>query len=442
MDKHDIAIIGAGPCALGALTGLKDNQRICVITGEVPYDGSLRRLHPKIRSVAADRGERPGIADPFPLLCDKRQKLLFSSSKMGGLANYWGQQFISYREQDPWPTTVFDTYEAYLKAVHGTEALFEITASCDIRNKRFSDDAGMRVRSPYLMTGTPNSPGCQLFAVSKAMEHECTKRKICMYNGRATRLARDGGDWLIHMRPGPAVKARRIVLAAGAIGTSQLLFASFPELTRIRIHDHTPWMLYTFGIERLFKKKQKSDLRHFNIATLEGGNEESGQFFASVYDISKAELNLITSLFAGFASSLFKGIPTPPGSGLIKPSQVWTTNTYGFFDITPNNVGVTASCSLSHKEDQILTHFIAGLRALGIRVLRIEPTAPGLGYHYHNLNVALGNCKFEHITPFLSRASEGTIVCADASSLSKIGTRPPTLTGMAAAAQITSLHQE
>jgi hypothetical protein len=64
---------------------------------------------------------------------------------------------------------------------------------------------------------------------------------------RVKSLAYDGANWRVQLIDGSIVSARRIILAAGVLGTAGLLMRSFPEVSSVRLRDHAPWMLYTRG---------------------------------------------------------------------------------------------------------------------------------------------------------------------------------------------------
>src|SRR5688500_17580173 len=102
-NSNDLIVIGAGPTAIAALHGVPAGLRISVVTGAGMHDGSP--VHPKIRSVAYEQREAPGVTDFRPLPGDRG---LHDTATVGGLANYWGQQFIRYEHNDPWPRNVFE----------------------------------------------------------------------------------------------------------------------------------------------------------------------------------------------------------------------------------------------------------------------------------------------------------------------------------------------
>src|SRR5215472_17631618 len=109
----DTILIGSGPCALAALTALAPEQDLAVVTGAVPEPQREQDIHPKIRVVALERKESPGLAERLE---NGRAptKPIFSTAALGGLANYWGQQFVRYGYGDPYVASIFGNYENYL----------------------------------------------------------------------------------------------------------------------------------------------------------------------------------------------------------------------------------------------------------------------------------------------------------------------------------------
>lgn len=436
MEQFDTTIIGAGPCAFGALLGLDPQSNLCVISGEEhPYTGSLKRLHPKIRMVSTESNENPGIANPFLLTHGSKRALLFNTSKIGGLARYWGQSFIAYQPHHPWPKTLFNSYDAYINAVQNVEQHFKKTERHRIQRDSLPRDLGIDIRAASLMTGTVEAPDVGLLATGHIMRTECKRRGVDLRSGRVVRITPQGKKWCLHLQSGHIIQTQKLIIAAGAIGTGELLLKSFSDIKRIRIHDHTPWMLYSYGIERLLQKYWLKKATHFNIATLENKDEKHNDFFASVYDISKAKLNLLTSVFAGFTSPLLKGIPAPFGSGLIKPIQLWTTQTYGAFDLSFNGSAVQAVAVPSVTHDPILTTFKSQLKKQGVYILKTTSTPAGLGYHYHNMHLDIGETKTWHVNQFLAQQGNN-LICVDGSALEHAGVRPHTLTAMTAASAL------
>jgi len=136
----------------------------------------------------------------------------------------------------------------------------------------------------------------------------------------------------------------------------------------------------------------------------------------------------------GRSFGFLKGWPSPPGTSLLQPVQIWTENSYAQIEI--DRTGKVKDLTAPTPEDAGLTEALAALSRLGGRCLKASRTLPGYGFHYHGSNLHLRDGSKADIGTFLKEASDGAVVSIDASALPRIGLRPHTLTAMAAARQI------
>jgi len=164
MHEFDVAIIGSGPTAVAALQGLENSRRrIGIITGASPTVVPLSRLHPKIQAVAAARDEVPGFAEIISQANGLGRPLL-STAAVGGLTNYWGQQFVRFAAGDPWPPQLFENYADYEGECDAIEKLFCLTGGETLGIGLAVSD-GFRARVPRLLMGTAENPTADLAAV-------------------------------------------------------------------------------------------------------------------------------------------------------------------------------------------------------------------------------------------------------------------------------------
>ncbi len=426
----DTILIGAGPCAVAALDALDRHQRVAVVTGESGEHFAPKLLHPKVRTVAVEREERPGVADMLERSFAPG-KPLFATAITGGLANYWGQQVLRYEPGDPYPHTLFPDHDAYLRDCAAVERLFHISGG-----KVVSHDVpkGYACRQPRLMEGTMSSHGAGLRATRSAFN---TLPKAATYDTPAERLQRGGAGWQVQLASGEMITAPRILLAAGVIGTARLLMASFPMIRQASFGDQTPWMLYVTGLGRL---RPEGGAAHFNALTIEkiSGSEKGGNgrvtLFASLYDMGRAEFNLLLASTIGHTSSMFRGWPAPPVGGLVQPVQVWTPNSFATLRL--DTKGVISADTVDDTPDAALEEFRALLQRLGGKVRRATQTTPGLGYHYHALRLSHDDVE-AGVAESLHALTDGAVRCVDASALPNIGLRPHSLTAMATARRLT-----
>jgi hypothetical protein len=431
MTDFDIALIGSGPASIAALQALKHIERVAVITGAVPSQLPSARLHPKIRAVSVAREEAPGVAEPLPPVQNGALPL-FSTAAAGGLANYWGQQFVRYAANDPWPSDIFEDHADYQDGCGTIEQLFHIEGGEPVS---LPPGRNEYVRTPRLLTGSRSDPGAGLYAMRQAGDLLRMRTGATAFETRASALSEMNGRWHILLENGEQISARRIVLAAGVIGNAQLLLRSFPDLIAARFRDHSPWMLYTLGLRGIMAARPASAPRHFNALTLEQHGNAGSSAFASVYDMRWAGLNLLLASTVGLVPRSFRGWPSPPGAGFVKPVQVWTAQAEDEIEINArtNRVRVCTAGNADPDADPGLSGMIDMLRSFDGRVIKASRTTPGFGFHYHDLLVQPDGGRASPVADFLRTRTGDAITCIDASTMRTIGLRPPTLTAMATA---------
>src|ERR1035438_10333032 len=122
MDDFDIVIVGSGPAAVAAMHALDKSQRIAIVAGNAISTTQASRVHPKIQAVASARDEFVGVTEELARRHGRRRPL-FSTAAIGGLANYWGQQFVRFSAGDPWPRHLFNDFAEYTSACQPIEGL-------------------------------------------------------------------------------------------------------------------------------------------------------------------------------------------------------------------------------------------------------------------------------------------------------------------------------
>lgn len=433
MDKFDIILVGAGPAAVAALHAFDGSQRVAVITGATVQRHPSSQLHPKILATSMARNESPGVETLLKREYDVK-KPLFTTGVVGGLANYWGQQFLRYASEDPWPREMFQDFFNYEENCDSIEQLFHLEGGEQIRAGIQFDD-GYHFRVPRLLMGSREDRLSGLFAMRHVFRRLTTSLGTQVFETRAEALSESGDMWRIHLQTGDTIAAPRIFLAAGVLGNSQILFKTFRDLVSARFSDHSPWMLYTIGLNSLLAERPASAPRHFNAVTIEKFEGNRCFTFASLYDMERADLNLLLASTIGRAFPFFREVPAPPGASFLKPVQVWTSKTVDNMCVDAKTNVVTA---ISHRHDNDreadvnLLAIADMLKGLGARVLKVTRTSPGYGFHYHGLSVSFDENKFVHVRDFLDDRTGGAIRCVDSSMLQTIGLRPPSLTAMAA----------
>jgi hypothetical protein len=433
MHDFDTVIVGSGPAAVAAMHALDGSRRIAVVAGNAISDRRPSRLHPKIRAVASARDEFAGVAEPLPRRQGRRTPL-YSTAAIGGLANYWGQQFVRFSAADPWPRHLFKDHAAYTGACAAIEGLFRLQEQEELR-MRFPPASNFRASVPRLLTGTQDDPAAGLAAMRTAYRSLAKRLEATTFETRVASFEPAGNRWCVLLDDGARIFADRVLLAAGVIGTARLLLRAYPDLSRARFRDYSPWMLYVLNLGPLLEQRPLAARQHFNAVTVERVNNERCTLFASIYDMKRADLNLILSSTIGRVSPLFRGWQAPPGASIIKPVQVWTPATEDVMEIDAPTLTVSMLPRLNSgpRADLDLHSAVEILAGLGGRVLKTSQTAAGLGFHYHALELKPKEKPFVSVADLLRERTGDGICCVDASILRAIGCRPHTLSAMASA---------
>lgn len=437
MAKYQTIIIGAGPAAIASMSVFPRGSNVAVITGVAPSSIEKSSLHPKIRAVASTRSEPAGVAE---LLKEVNGAVpLFSTAAVGGLTNYWGQQFKSANLNDPWPRDLFEGHSDFLMECRELEKLFKIDGG-NIIPAEVTDDSGFSVSTPRLLVSDFFYPGSASGEMKSVFYDIAKVGEFDIFEHRADVIEKSGKSWIVHLENGTKLASNKIVLAGGVIGSAQILLRSFPDLQKATFSDHTPWMLYTLGLK--VASAGSADSRHFNRVTLEQNIDGRAAIFASIYNMRYADLNLLFASTIGFTSRILGSIKAPAAAGLLKPMQVWTEATTDVIEI--NRVG-------QHFEymapvAQTLPSADAGLGTIRKlidsnrgRILTVSRTRPGYGFHYHALSLLAKASGSKRVNDFLNERTNGSVVCVDASTLDEIGCLPPTLTAMACSRRLTEL---
>ncbi len=437
-DNYDVVVVGSGPAAVAALDALASLKatasglRVAVLTGAVPSAERRHALHPKIQAVSLDQAEAAGVAERVAAP-DPRTRPIFSTAAVGGLANYWGQQFVRWTKHDPWPRDAFADFGAYERTCARVERLFALQGGEAIDPGGFGD--GYVLARPRLLAGSAGGGDTGLTAMRLAFAAAAEAAGARVIARRARRIVRAGTRWAAELDDSTRVIAPRILLAAGVIGDGQLMLRSFPDLSALQFTDHTPWLLFTLGATRHLPTRD-AGLRPFNVLTVQRDTPAGCDLFASFYDMRGADLNLLLASTLGRSHPWLRGWPSPPGAGLVTPVQVWTPQTYGRVEIAVVDGASVFTSEAQHIEgpEQEVAELAARLRSLGCRVLRAKRTEPAFGYHYHRLRLrsAAGE-RWSEVGDLLADRTGGAVTCVDAADLERIGCRPHTLTAMARA---------
>jgi hypothetical protein len=430
--EFDYVVIGAGPSAIAALSALDGTTSVAVVSGASNELLSQARIHPKIQAVSVANKERPGVVYSFQRE-DSPSHPLFSSALAGGLANYWGQQFVRYQPSDPWPRDIFSNYDSYQSHCSELENLFVLSDVNEIQPQA-KLDSGYTLCTPRLLLGSAESPDSKLMAMRLEFYRQAKRRHAEVYEERVRSIIKVADKCHVLLQNKETIIAKTVLLAAGVIGTAHLISRSFPEIESMQFSDHAPWMLYTIGLQDVYKLRPNSGMNHFNALTLEKTNTCASEVFVSLYDMGKADFNLLLASTIGRTFDVFRNIQAPLGASLIKPVQIWTPKSFDdvTIDVKSGLVKTGSKAGLMAENDSQLHQTMNVLRALGARCLKVSRTAPGYGFHYHNLMIKEASQNLLPASEFFENKFGKSVKCIDASILPSIGLRPHTLTAMAA----------
>ena len=435
--EFDVLVVGAGPAAGAALIGLDQPGRLGVVTGASSAGGtSFSDIHAKIRTIAGERREAPGIIDPISI--EGVSQRAFSTAITGGLANYWGQQFVRYAKTEPWPRTVFHRYQDYQAACTRIEAEFRFEGTNGPGGPNDIRIGSYRARNPRLLVGTKHEPEAGFSAMRRMIERQLAKQQATTIDARVELLASIGGRWVAKLSDGSAVSATRILLAAGVLGTAALLMRSFPDISSVRLRDHAPMMLYTVGLDRLVNTKRPDTGGNGNVQTLQHNIDEAAALFATVYNLRYVPLNLILGTVFGRFMPALSGRCAPWPLDWITPVQVWTNSmtTTVEIDRARNTARVVKRPAIA--QDPEFARFMDTLRDNGVTILKVSETPPLQGFHYFGLEVATEDEAYVPIEQYLAERTMRQMLCVDPAVLQGIGCRPHTETAMASAMQMAS----
>lgn len=424
----DTLLIGSGPCAVAALSALPQGQRILVVTGAGPRlsGPDMKSVHAKITSTAREHGEEIGIAQRIPFAGPAKGELL-RPAIVGGLANYWGQQFARYEANDPWPAVTFDSHAEYLEACGEIEALFECSpGSADPGT--VSLGSGYQHRTPNLVLGSARGGRLGLQSMRTVFHELAAAHDALVVHLSAVQWETQGGIVRVLMSDGSTVEGRRLLLAAGVVGTLNLAFASCGEIRSATFGDHAPSMLYTTLSGKALPTTRADRERHFNTLAIERVVNAQVTLFASLYRLSHAPLSLLLAMLK--LPALVKGIRIPGLMNLITPIQVWTHATQMRYRLERGIPTAFVEETADAATDTEMTAFLSWLKQHA-RVWKIVAPAPGGGFHFCAARVTSAEASEETLHDHLLRTQQGRVIAVDASILPDLGCRPSALTMMA-----------
>lgn len=423
MQTYDVALIGSGPAGYAALMAMQgDIGSVAVITGATDrpsYGGSA-----KIISVAYERRkpacltERTEVSGGGPPL--------FSAAEVGGLANYWGKQLQVYDREDPWGQGRYiENWHSYRLACNKVQAELDVIGG--LRRQILGN--GLEKSAPRLLTGTADAPGTGLGAMSKAVEQRLAEMPNAdVHANRVVYLETDQDAVCLFLEGGAKLRARKVFLAAGVLGTASLLSRSASGIDQIGFRDHAPYTINCLRLSRaLGPPRSYANRGNFNALTLKRTINDRCNLFASVYAVSQAPASLLTAMLG--LGAHFRGWRIGRLIDFVQPVRLWTPRTLVQLRYLPRQNRIEPVNTPDPAQDEGLC-FLQDWFASHQVLSQVGVTQPGQGFHYHKLTIGARN---QPVDQMVDKAYQGRVCVVDASCLSEIGCQPHTLTSMAQA---------
>lgn len=425
MPLFDIALVGAGPSAYAGLVALRGfSGSVAVLTGATP--DNRKHSHAKIASVAFERRKDAGLADCIRFGGGAPD--VFAAAEVGGFANFWGQQLLRYDTGEPWGAGVaLPTWRDYLAACDEVESYLRVQGG-EIAISENEGPIGLEISTPRLLVGTREMPDSGLNGMAHAARAVIADLgDVHVSPARVHRILPAGNALRLELSGGSDLRARRVFLAAGVLGTGTLLTRSLSDTENISFLDHVPYMLKTMKLGRALDQVSVRPDGNFNTLTLKRRVRGRCELFGSVYAMSAAPLSLLTaSLGLGPRLRAWR-----PGRlvDIVRPIQLWTPKTFSRCEYSIHRKLFEADAAPSPEDDLVLKDFRGWLNRR--RVMHsLTTTQAGQGFHYHGLTFGQTRTPVDQV---LADVFKGRVHCIDASVLAEIGCPPHTLTMMAQA---------
>jgi len=124
-----------------------------------------------------------------------RANPLFSTAAIGGLANYWRQQFTRFLAGEPWPGALFSDHADYLNECAAIERLFSISGRQALGIHVEGHD--FCFTAPRLLTGSWDNPAAGLSAMCGVYQALEKKKSAQSFATRAHEFKKAGASWIV-----------------------------------------------------------------------------------------------------------------------------------------------------------------------------------------------------------------------------------------------------
>lgn len=425
----DTMVIGAGPCAVAALSALPRGRRVFIATGADSRLGrsETKSVHAKIVSTATEHGEEVGIGQRIPF-AGKQGGELLRPAVVGGLANYWGQQFVRYEANDPWPRATFGSHDHYLEACSRIEDLFLCTPGAAERGSIVTLGGGYQHRTPNLVVGSAGEGRLGLRTMRSAFEAQARAHGATVRQASAARWELTADGVRVFLSDGSTAEGRHLLLAAGVVGTLNLAFASCADVGSATFGDHAQSMLYTTLKGRTLPTRRADGEKHFNALAIERILDDQVTLFASLYRLSHAPLSLLLGMLK--LPQLARGMDIPGLMNVVTPIQVWTQTAQMRYRLERGAAEAFVEEPPHAAADLEMAEFLRWLKPHA-QVWKVNPPVPGGSFHFCAARVKTAGQGETPLDQYLAETQKGRVTAVDGSILPELGCRPSALTMMA-----------
>lgn len=398
----DIVIVGSGPSSISSLISLSNSKKkICIVTGENKLSDKKKFSinHPKISFLT---NTNKYFSDFFFNLENKNK--IYSSNRIGGLGNYWGQGFGKNNYQNLNQKKLFKNEQDYKKIICKLYNYFNI----NIDNK-FELNKNIFLKSKILK-GYKNFKNLNLNTFSHLFKN-LTKNRTVIHS-KVLKIEDKTKYLKVFLNSGQVIYSKKVLLAAGVIGNLKIIFNSFKYVNTCKFNDDCPFLYYSFIFNNKFVK---------NISNFISYTHSNKNSFASIYSLSKIDLKFLIYYIAKIKIILKKKFYLKFLKNFIF-FQVW--NNQSLEEVICNRDNTYFVKKKSKSKNKL------NLKIKKMFVFYSTKTLPGQGFHYHNLRIK-EKWRFFHLENFLKTKFKSKVICIDSSIAKKIEPGPYTASEMA-----------
>lgn len=402
MRVYNNIIIGSGPIGIHVFKKLKNNSLI--ISGVTKKKINSKNIHPKIKLKL--KKDTKKIAD---LLYSKKNNFfLYTSAEIGGLTNYWGGQFFSYKKNENWPKKIFNNFSTYQKNISIINKMYPVIESKIIKQIKFNDFTINQLLPPIFKKKIVNEDELKKIAKDKLVNDRVVSFKKIKNN--LIEIITENGIYI----------CKKLILCSGPIGNAFILLRSFKGINYLKFKDDNPRMIFGLNIgKKKYLNNKRDKLLDFDII-----KNNKLLAYTTVYNIDPNHFNKFLRPIISFFRNILRIF--------FFYGQFWISDEYNEIKLIKSNSKLYLSAqTINTKKNHV--NIIKKLNKIGFRIFKILKLKYAYGFHYHCLKVNYKGKLFS-VDQFLKKLKlKDNVYCFDSSVIEKIALKPPTKTYLATA---------